>query len=150
VTSPRLCFRTFAEITCALAVGGCSRHPAEPGAQTPKTETIVEIPKVNPNASKSDDKEPTPAGDRDVNPSNEPDFAVEGGYPDDPWASAPGPRGGPDCDKAADCCLKFAQAKKDASIQRLCSQFRGAASSTCASLYSNFKQAAPTLGIQCR
>ncbi len=153
MTPPRLCFSTFAQATFALALAGCSKHSEEPGAQTPKTETIVEIPKVNENQIKADKDTPAPTAERDLDPTKEPDFAGEGGYnPEDPWGSfsGGGARGGPDCDKAADCCIKFyAQTSHDPSVQRMCAQMRHAPTSVCQSIYSSFKQAAPTLGIQC-
>jgi hypothetical protein len=147
-----LCFTTFAQATIALALASCSRHSDAPAAQTPTTETIVEIPKVNENQTKTDKDTPVPTAEREVNPANEPDFAGEGGYnPEDPWASmGSGARGGPDCDKAADCCIKFyTQTSHDPSVQRMCAQMRHAPTSVCQSIYSSFKSAAPTLGIQC-
>jgi len=153
VKSPDWCFETFAKATLAIALTGCGRHSDEPASQTPRTETIVEIPKVDETKTKADKDTPAPSGEREVNPALEPDFAGEGGYnPEDPWSSwSSAARGGPDCDKAADCCLKFyTQTSHDPSVQRMCAQMRQAPTSVCAQIYSSFKQAAPTLGIQCR
>ena len=153
MTPTALCFRTFFRITIALALTGCAKRSSDADAQAPKTETIVEIPKVSEN-QKADKDQPVPTGEREMNPATEPDVAGEGGYnPDDPWAAYPGTgqRGGPDCDKAADCCLKFyTQTSKDPSVQRMCAQMRSAPTSVCQSIYASFKQAAPTLGVQCR
>ncbi|MCK6534929.1 MAG: hypothetical protein L6Q84_18300 [Polyangiaceae bacterium] len=131
------------------ACGGASRS-AEPPSKGPD----VLIPEVTDDQSKTARDEPTPATGARQNPvvPEEP-VGPEPGSSDDMWGSFGGPgaaRGGADCDRAADCCLKFYQKSGgDPSVHRICGSMRIAPSSLCAQLLSSFQSTAPGIGVQC-
>lgn len=143
--------RTLAITACLFAVVACS-SPSKP-ADTPSRGPDVLIPGVTDEQSKkSKDDTPAPTGPRSGVPGESPYYdGPEPGSPDDPWSSyGTSGRGGPDCDRAADCCLRFyAASGTDPSSQRVCHSFRIAPTTVCASMLSSFQQMAPSAGVQC-
>jgi hypothetical protein len=137
--------------SCWVLLVGCgaSSKPAEAPARGPD----VLIPDVTEEQSKkSSDDTPAPTGTRSSLPGESPYYdGPEPGSPDDPWSSyGTTGRGGPDCDRAADCCLRFyAASGSDPSAQRVCHSFRIAPSTVCANMLSSFQQMAPSAGVQC-
>jgi len=134
----------------ALASCGGPGHPAE----TPIRGPDVVIPQVSEEHSKpTTDDPPAPVGTRDPIPSGGEGLEddPEPGSEMDPWGSyASGTaRGGPDCDRAADCCRQLYQQTGDPSVQRVCSSLRLAPSSLCANVLTSFQQAAPSMGLSC-
>ncbi len=133
-----------------VACGGAAGRSAE----APNHGPDVLIPKVTDDASKAlrdDPPPPTAARENPVVP--EEPMAPDPGSSDDMWGSFGGPgaaRGGVDCDRAADCCLKFyQQSGGDPSVHRICGSMRIAPSSLCSQLLSSFQSTAPGVGVQC-
>jgi len=137
--------------SCLLVLVACSSSskPAEAPSRGPD----VLIPDVTEEQSKkASDDTPAPTGPRSGLPGEGPYYdGPEPGSADDPWSGyGTGGRGGPDCDRAADCCLRFyAASGTDPSAQRVCHSFRIAPATMCASMLSNFQQVAPSAGVQC-
>jgi len=133
-----------------LACGGASRQ-----AEAPSRGPDVVIPDVSDADQKTAKDEPTPpAGTRETPIMPEEPIGPEPGSPDDMWGgfgSGPGQtRGGPDCDRAADCCLKFYQKSGgDPSVHRICGSMRIAPASLCPQLLSSFQSTAPSIGVAC-
>lgn len=146
MTAPRLV------VFALLFASGCGAASSSPA---PSKGPDVVIPEVTDDQSKSAKEEPAPPTGMRENPvvPEEP-VGVEPGSPDDMWGSfGSGPaqsRGGPDCDRAADCCLKFYQKSAgDPSVHRICASMRIAPSSLCPQLLSSFQSTAPSIGVQC-
>ncbi len=133
------------------ACGSASSAPAEAPGKGPD----VVIPEVTEEQAKTTEEVPAPPTGIRQNPvvPEEP-VGPEPGSPDDMWGSfgsGPGQaRGGLDCDRAADCCLKFYQKSGgDPSVHRICGSMRIAPASLCAQLLSSFQSTAPSIGVQC-
>ncbi|MBK9001483.1 MAG: hypothetical protein IPM35_37660 [Myxococcales bacterium] len=132
------------------ACGGASSH-----AEAPSQGPDVVIPDVDEAQAKTTEEEPAPPSGVRENPVvPEEAVAPEPGTPEDMWGSygsGPGQaRGGPDCDLAADCCLKFYQKSGgDPSVHRICGSMRIAPSTLCGQLLSSFQSTAPSIGVQC-
>jgi len=112
----------------------------------------VVIPQVTEEQAEKAEKTPAPpSGMRDPVAMGDPGYGDDDSDEPDPWGAygGSGQRGGPDCDRAANCCYQMYQRMKDPSVQRVCGSLRSAPSSICASVLSSFRQAAPTLGVQC-
>lgn len=129
---------------------GCSG--SKPPAEAPTEGPDIVIPEVTPEEAKSADKGPSaPAGRRDPVPT-EPEPTPDYGYPEPPdpfqWGGS-GPFGGPDCDQAANCCMKMSQSSGGPSVARVCGSIRNASSSMCSMLLTSFQQAASSSGITC-
>ncbi len=143
--------RELAPLLFCLACGSKSAKPAtEPDAPV-TAETVVVIPEVTEEQTKKAEKEPpAPTGVRDPIAMAE---SLEGsGADSDMWGgAASGPRGGPDCTRAANCCLSFysQQPQQSPDLVRVCNNLRGAPSSMCAMLYTQFQRMAPTTGGSC-
>ena len=137
-------------LLCGAACGGAPSNPAE----SPERGPDVLIPDVSDDQARAAAEGPAPPTGARQNPvvPEEP-VDVEPASPDDIWGgfgSTAGSRGGPDCDQAADCCLKFyQQTAGDPSVQRICSSMRMAPSSLCPQLLSSFQSSAPSIGVQC-
>jgi len=137
---------TLTWLVCATACAGGQRP-----ADAPERGPDVVIPQVTEEqAEKSESTPVPPSGVR------EPVASAETSYEDDseegdPWGAygTSGQRGGPDCDRAANCCFQMYQRMKDPSVLRVCGSLRSAPSSICSSVLSSFQQAAPSLGVQC-
>jgi hypothetical protein len=133
----------------ALGCGAKANTPADAPARGPD----VIIPRVTEEQSKAAAKEASaPVGERDPLSAVLGDSPEVGGT-DDPWASGGsslGPRGGVDCDRAADCCMKFYQrTAADPSVLKVCNSFRIAPATVCATVLSSYQQVAQQSGIQC-
>lgn len=131
---------------------GCGSRAGKP-ADTPARGPDVIIPGVTEEQSKAADKEAAaPAGERDPLSTILGD-SPEVGSSDDPWSGSGGslgPRGGVDCDRAADCCLKFyRQTSADPSVLKVCNSFRIAPATVCSSVLSSYQQVAQQMGVQC-
>jgi hypothetical protein len=126
------------------ACGGGTRPAEEPES----AETIVVIPEVTEEQSKKAEKEPSaPSSKRD------PLAALDIGTTDvdtDMWggSAAGGPRGGPDCSRAASLCLAFygKQPTQNPDMLRICNNLRSAPSSMCTMIYTQFQQVMPGSG----
>lgn len=136
--------------TFGFALLGCGG--SKPAAEAPEQGPDIVIPEVSPEQSKSADKGPSaPVGRRDPIPA-EPEPTPDYGSPEsgEPFQwGATGPFGGPDCDQAANCCMKMSQASGGMSIVRMCASLRTASSSMCSTLLSSFQQAASSSGVTC-
>lgn len=125
----------------AVACGGGTPKAEEPDV----AETIVVIPEVTEEQSKKAEKEPSaPAGKRDPLAALDLGEMPEG--ESDMWGgSAAGPRGGYDCNRAANLCLSFYATKAQSSpdILRVCNNLRSAPSGMCTQLYTQFQQVMP-------
>ena len=129
----------------------CSSSASKP-TDAPTRGPDVLIPGVTEAQSKkASDETPAPSGPRASLPGGTDYDGPEPGSPDDPWSSyGTTGRGGPDCDRAADCCLRFYAANgSDPSSQRVCHSFRIAPSTVCASMLQSFQSMAPSAGVQC-
>jgi hypothetical protein len=122
------------------------------GTRAKSSDAVVEIeaPKDEPAAAKDDDV-PVPPARRTEPPVASAEPPVEAAPAEEsPWALWGSGGGGPDCDRAADCCLKFAiRTGPNPSMRSTCDSFRQAPSTLCAQLLSTFRSAAPQAGIQC-
>lgn len=121
-----------------------------PPAQEPESaETIVVIPEVTEEQSKKAEKEPSaPSSQRD--PLAALDIGTGSDVDSDMWggSAAGGPRGGPDCSRAASLCLSFygKQPTQNPDMLRICSNLRSAPSSMCTMIYTQFQQVMPGSG----
>lgn len=140
---------------CAAAVGcSGSRTPA------PSSATVVTVPDASnkPKATKaSGDDVPAPssnsgawvAGDEDVAEAVPEEDEYDGPIPT-PWgSSASGPTGGPECDRAADCCLKILSVSSVGTAPQTCDVFRAAPTGACQQILATFRTTAPQVGISC-
>jgi hypothetical protein len=130
----------------AFALGLVACGGGTPKAEEPEVaETIVVIPEVTEEQSKKAEKEPAaPVGTRD--PIAALDLDVPEGSESDMWGgSSAGPRGGYDCNRAANLCLSFYATRSQSSpdIIRICNNLRSAPSSMCTQLYTQFQQVMP-------
>jgi hypothetical protein len=125
------------------------------GGGTPKAEepesaaTVVVIPEVTEEQSKKAEKEPSaPTSPRD--PLAALDLGSPGSSETDVWGgSSSGPRGGPDCSRAASLCLSFYSKQgsgQNPDMLRVCNNLRSAPSSMCTMIYSQFQQVMPGSG----
>ncbi|MBK7585561.1 MAG: hypothetical protein IPI67_35930 [Myxococcales bacterium] len=122
--------------------------------EAPSRGPDVLIPDVTPAQEKAAKEDAVPpSGMRQTPVVPEEAMGSEPGSPDDMWGSFGGPgqtRGGPDCDRAADCCLKFYQKSGgDPSVHRICGSMRIAPSTVCPTLLASFQSSAPSIGVQC-
>ena len=134
----------------ALTLTGCA-GPQRP-TEAPTRGPDVVIPVIEDDSIKTRDTgPPPPAGVREPLASGESSVGDdEEGSMLDPWGgSSSGPRGGPDCDRAANCCQKLYLQMGNPSVQRVCSSLRSAPASVCANVLSSFQQASSSLGISC-
>lgn len=141
--------RSFAALAVAILLVACGGGD---GGRAKSSDAVVEIeaPREEPARPKDDDVPVPPA--RRTEPPVAGAEPVEEAQPAEeaPWALWGQAGGGPDCDRAADCCLKFAaRTNPNPSMQSTCDSFRQAPSSLCAQLLSTFRSAAPQAGIQC-
>lgn len=132
----------FGVVVLAVACGGA-------GTATPTKSPDVLIPRASdsdPSSAKDDDD--VPPADRRVEVG--PEVPAEA-PPDDIWGTyaSGAARGGVDCDRAADCCMKFYQKSLDPSVQRICGSLRSAPSQMCSILLTNFQSTAPSIGVSC-
>lgn len=124
------------------------------GGGTPKADdpesagTIVLIPEVTEEQSKKAAKEGSPP-----TPPRDPLAALDLDGPvdteTDVWGGpTSGPRGGPDCSRAASLCLAYytKQPTQDPSMLRICTNLRTAPSSMCTMIYTQFQQVMPGSG----
>jgi hypothetical protein len=134
-------------LALAACGGGAQGHASG-------TQPTVEILEVGSDVSDRS-TEPAPAPRRaaklEVAQSEEapdPDSELDG-----TWAPPPpgtGGVGGLDCDRAADCCMKFVQQHgPDPALVSMCASVRQAPVSSCIALLSSFRQLAPQIGVQC-
>jgi hypothetical protein len=131
-------------VAVAISCGG-----ARTGVRSPDA-SVVEIPRISDRDSrKMSTEEPPPAARREspvaAAEANEDDF-------EDPEFLAPWGHGGggPDCDRAAECCLKFVQFQgPQASLTSMCESLRQGPSVSCTQLLASFRSIAPQAGIQC-
>jgi hypothetical protein len=137
-----------------LALAGCGGGQSAPAQSAGGA--VVEIAEPSEEeASAAAEETPAPAARRTQGPST-----VAGGSSEEPpasdtpwaqpspWGGAGG--GGPDCDRAADCCLKVVQKNgTDPSLLSMCDSVRQAPHSSCTHLLSSFRSVAPQIGIQC-
>jgi hypothetical protein len=138
----------------ALALVACGGGD---GAPAKSANAVVEIPEPSdePAASTNEDA-PVPPARRtervasvDQRIETPPEVDSPWTQPPPPWGGA-GSGGGPDCDRAADCCLKFVQKSgADPSLISMCDSVRHAPASSCSQLLSSFRSLAPQTGIQC-
>jgi hypothetical protein len=143
-------FGTIAVTVLLLVATACAGEQRTP--DTPERGPDVVIPEVTEDQAEKADKTPAPpSGTRDPVARTDPGYGEDESDEPDPWGSygSSGQRGGPDCDRAANCCYQMYQRMKDPSVQRVCGSLRSAPSSICSSVLNSFQQAAPTLGIQC-
>jgi hypothetical protein len=138
-----------------LAIVACGAS-TPPGSAAPRSRSVVEIPEVEPEPDESrNDEQPPPAAHREAHRDAEQgQDDVPSEVPEDmfnPWgpSSAAG-GGGPDCDRAADCCAKIVQrAGPDPALLTACAGLRQAPVPTCTQMLVSFRQVAPQLGVQC-
>lgn len=134
----------FALPLVIVACGG-----GTPKAEDPESaETIVVIPEVTEEQTKKAEKEPSaPTSPRD--PLAALDLGGSGDTETDIWGgSTTGPRGGPDCSRAASLCLSFygKQPTPNPDMLRICNNLRTAPSSVCTMIYTQFQQVMPGSG----
>jgi hypothetical protein len=139
-------------LLAALALTGCAG--SQRAGDAPQRGPDVIIPTVSEDKAKSADTgPPPPTGVRDPLPTGEPGSGdLEPESEMDPWGTygaTSSPRGGPDCDRAADCCQKLYRQMGDPSVQRVCASLRTAPASICANVLTSFQQAGSSLGISC-
>ncbi len=143
-------------VAVLAALAACGGSPRATAA-SPDSEPTVEIPEVSEKESRGmAEEEPAPAASRSeprsggagTPPIEEPGAEGDGPWPQpNPWGSG---GGGPDCNLAADCCLKFVQKNgPDPSLLTMCAGVRQAPASACTQLLASFRQLAPQIGIQC-
>jgi hypothetical protein len=142
----------LALLLLTVVVWGCSSATTKP-SDAPTRGPDVVIPKVTPEQSKAAEKEePAPTGDRDPIATRGEDVP-EIDSTEDPWRSSGssyGSRGGRDCDRAADCCLRYYQTTgSDPSVFKTCQVLRIAPTSLCGSMLSSYQQLAPSVGASC-
>jgi hypothetical protein len=135
-------------------VGACGGSGAGSGAAPARGPDVV-IPDVTEEQAETSKEEAAPLAGARQNPVM-PEVPVEPepGMGEDIWGGfaggSPQARGGPDCDQAADCCLKFYQKSGgDPSVSRICGSMRSAPSTLCAQLLQSFQTTAPSVGVQC-
>ncbi len=143
-----------------LALTGTACGSSAPRANAPSGGGVVEIPTAKAEPKAKTDDTPAPSSNAEAYAGGEDGVEVDEGYdyaePPPPvpapiWGSAAsGPSGGPDCDRAADCCLKVVTVNGgDPNLAQTCDSFRTAPATTCASLLRSFSQVAPQIGIVC-
>lgn len=144
----RLDFVLAALLLVACGNGGNAPARSADGA-------VVEIQEVSPEQSQAQKSDEPLPGARPSLPAIASEPAPEEVDEDDTGLSAqPSPwghgGGGPDCDQAADCCLKFVQKNgPDPSLLSMCDSLRRAPTSSCVHLLSSFRSMAPQVGVQC-
>ncbi len=134
-----------------LCTAGCGA--AHDGGPPPTT--VVTVPKAQASPKPRVRDVPAPSSnsgawvaseeDTDEEPLEDEPFDVA---PATPWGSGIGPTGGPDCDRAADCCLKIVTLSSSGMTQT-CDMFRTAPAGACQQLLTSFRSAAPQIGVQC-
>ena len=118
-----------------LVLTGCGSPNGSP-AESP---SVVEIEEVTPKQSEALEKLP------EVPEATRTEPAEVSEFPENPGG------GGPDCDRAADCCLQFMQkSTPDPAMLAMCDSVRQAPPDSCAHLLTSFQQVAPQLGVTCR
>jgi hypothetical protein len=126
----------------------CSGSPRTRGSAA-----VVEIPPAEPAASGAASGPPLPRASRLPLPAPEEAPEVPEEEYDSPWGYGPGVAGGgggPDCDRAADCCLKFVQTQgPNPALVNMCDAVRHAPTSSCVQFLMSFRSIAPQAGIQC-
>lgn len=144
----------LAALSSALAACGAGKAPESAKSSA---DAVVEIPEVtDEQAKKSSRDEALPASRRsepprvaEVSAEEEPPESADNPWGQPGWGSTK--TGGPDCDRAADCCLKFIQRNgPDPSLQSVCDSVRRAPSPACSQYLASFKSIAPSIGVQCK
>jgi hypothetical protein len=132
-----------------FALAACSG-----GARPDPSAPVVEIGQVRQDVSDRD-TEPAPASRREAPVATGEELEPAAPYEEiqSPWTPPPhmaGGVGGPDCDRAADCCMKFAHVHgPDPSLLSMCAGVRQAPVSSCVAMLTSFRQLAPQVGVQC-
>lgn len=144
--------RAFACGLMTLLAGACGSSGAHSSRDTKAA--VVEIPNVSETEANAAESEPPPPATPRV--LTEPDPAVEEGpgeLDELMWGgsgASGGSSGGPDCDRAADCCLKFAHnSAPPPSLISVCDGVRRAPSYACPHYLTSFHQVATQMGITC-